>query len=309
MRNTYGSYLQLDRLLSAQRTVTESDDEMLFIIIHQAQELWMKLLLHELAASIKLLTAGAASADALLLVCKHLSRCTNIQRSMIQSWEVLSTLTPDEFSTFRASVGKDNASGFQSYQYRALEFTLGLKYRAIEMTESGGRTRRTDLFKLHRHPDIVRFLEACLKRPSIYQACLLFMSGKAFGRLIARRAFGPYHASEAVRRAWRTIYKDRRSHMELYQLAETLVDVEDLFRQWRFRHVATVSRVIGSVSGTGGSAGLRYLLDKAVSSYAEPLFPELWEVRAEFFDASARPSPLEENHRDTEAQRSHRGSE
>ncbi len=255
---SYGDYLGLDQLLSAQRPRSESHDELLFIIIHQATELWMKLMVHELDAA-----CAALAADALKPSFKMLARVSRIQAQLNQSWDVLSTLTPADYSTFRDSLGQ--SSGFQSYQYRLIEFRLGNK-NAAQLAP-------------HRHrADLHARLDEALNAPSLYDEAI---------RLLARRDFIIDRAessrdlsaarlpNDSVRAAWLAVYRDTTTHWELYELAEKLVDVEDWFRQWRFRHLTTVERIIGGKRGTGGTAGVGYLREVI----AVRLFPELWDVR------------------------------
>jgi tryptophan 2,3-dioxygenase len=281
-KNTYAGYLQLKKLLSAQVARTRSDDELLFIIMHQSHELWFKLAIHELACATTALTQGHSGSDCLMAF-KRLSRVSEIQRLLIRSWDVLTTLTPDEFFLFRETVGRDGASGFQSVQYRILEFRLGLKYPAITLaTAEGGRT--LSVFDNAETPADRSALAAALRAPSIYDATLDFMARTRFAGITRRRDYSSRHArSEAAFAAWRQVYEDRERAPELYQLGEKLVDLEDAFRRWRFAHLATVSRVIGITPGTGGSLGLQYLQAAANQLIATPLYPELWEVRNAMF--------------------------
>jgi tryptophan 2,3-dioxygenase len=255
---SYGDYLQLDRLLACQAPLTDRHDERLFIIIHQATELWMKLVIHELEAAIACLRR-----DELQPAFKMTARVSRIQSQLIQSWDVLSTLTPSDYSTFRGALG--HSSGFQSYQYRSIEFLLGNKNCAM--------------LEPHRHrADIHAALLARLEGPGLYDEAL---------RLLARRGFAlapealerdftlPYRAHPSVMAAWLAVYRDTRRHWDLYELAEELVDLEDAFQQWRFRHVTTVERIIGGKPGTGGTAGVPYLRE----ALAIRFFPELWELR------------------------------
>jgi tryptophan 2,3-dioxygenase len=281
-RNTYAGYLQLDRLLSAQVTRTGSDDELLFIVMHQAHELWFKLAIHELDCAARALMEGTSGKDCLMAF-KRLSRVSEIERLLIRSWDVLTTLTPDEFFLFRETVGRDGASGFQSVQYRIFEFRLGLKYRAITMQTPGGGHTVSILDDAGRPQDQAA-LAAALAAPSIYDATVDFMARQGFAGIAPRRDYASrYRRSEAVFAAWRRVYQDRHEQPELYQLGEKLVDLEDAFRRWRFAHLATVSRVIGITPGTGGSLGLQYLQAAANQLIAAPLYPELWEVRDAMF--------------------------
>jgi tryptophan 2,3-dioxygenase len=257
---TYGRYLALDELLACQRPVSDSHDEMLFIVIHQASELWLKLMIHELRAA-----RARIAADDLQPAFKMLARVSRIQAQMIQSWDVLSTLTPADYLVFRHRLGP--ASGFQSHQYRLVEFLLGNRQRAT--------------LAVHRHtPEVHAALALELERPSLYDEAI---------RLLARRGFElapsclerdwsrPYQADPSVLQAWARIYRDAGHNWDLYELAEDLVDLEDWFRQWRFRHVTTVERIIGQKTGTGGSSGVSYLR-RALDVVC---FPELWQVRTE----------------------------
>ena len=261
-RMSYGGYLQLDRLLSAQHPVSDPPhhDEMLFIVQHQTSELWMKLMLHELRAAI-----GHIAGDALQPAFKMLARVSKIMEQLVHAWDVLATMTPPEYSAMRPYLG--SSSGFQSYQYRSIEFALGNKNRAM--------------LQPHAHrPDLLAQVQAAFEAPSLYDEAL---------RLLARRGLPvpashtdrdwtlPYAESDAVERAWLTVYRDPAQHWDLYQLGEELTDLEDAFRLWRFRHVTTVERIIGFKRGTGGTGGVSYLrkmLDVV-------LFPEIWKLRTD----------------------------
>lgn len=281
-RNTYATYLRLDKLLSAQVARTGSDDELLFIVMHQSHELWFKLAIHELACATRALLAGSSGKDCLMAF-KRLSRVSEIQRLLIRSWDVLTTLTPDEFFLFRETVGRDGASGFQSEQYRVFEFRLGLKYRSIAMPTPDGE-KTVSILDHAATPQARATVEAALSAPSIYDATVDFMSRLSFPRIARRTDFAtPHRRSEAVFEAWRQVYENHHEAPELYQLGEKLVDLEDAFRRWRFAHLATVSRVIGHNPGTGGSLGLRYLQAAANQLVETPLYPELWEVRDALF--------------------------
>jgi tryptophan 2,3-dioxygenase len=287
MTNTYASYLGLRQLLSAQTLQTSSDDELLFIIIHQQHELWFKLAIHELDCAIASLMKEEAQEADCIIAFKRLSRVSAIQHILISSWDVLATLTPDEFFLFRETVGRDGASGFQSVQYRVLEFKLGLKYRSIAFELPSGQTRAVDVFKIAQTHEERKALRAALEAPGIYDAVISHMARSlpTFG--IADPRSGDYslrhEKNEAVFRAWAHVYRNRMSVPGLYQLGEKLIDLEDAFRKWRFTHLATVSRVIGSNAGTGGSSGLRYLKQVANQLFESPMYPELWDVRNEMF--------------------------
>jgi tryptophan 2,3-dioxygenase len=281
-KNSYARYLQLEKLLSAQVARTTSQDELLFIVMHQAHELWFKLAIHELACATAALMEGVSGTDCLMAY-KRLSRVSEIQRLLIRSWDVLTTLTPDEFFLFRETVGRDGASGFQSVQYRVFEFRLGLKYRSIVMQTPHG-TRTVSVHDHAETPEDRAAITAALAAPSIYDATIEYMSRLPFGRIRPRRSYGSRHRrSGAVFGAWRQVYENRERAPELYQLGEKLVDLEDAFRRWRFVHLATVSRVIGINPGTGGSLGLQYLRRAANQLIRSPLYPELWEVRNAMF--------------------------
>lgn len=255
---SYGDYLALDELLACQRPRSAHHDELLFIVIHQASELWMKLMVHELEAA-----CAALAADALKPAFKMLARISRIQAQLNQSWDVLSTLTPADYSTFRDALGQ--SSGFQSYQYRLIEFRLGNKNPAQ--------------LAPHRHrADLLARLENTLRGPSLYDEAirLLARRGFAIDRAELSRDLSASRPSNAsVRDAWLVVYRDTATHWDLYELAEELVDVEDWFRQWRFRHLTTVERIIGGKRGTGGTAGVGYLRE----AISVRLFPELWDVR------------------------------
>ena len=255
---SYGDYLQLDQLLSAQKPLSREHDEMLFIIQHQTSELWMKLMLHELHAAIT-----KVAQDDLPKAFKMLARVSRIMEQLVHAWDVLATMTPPEYSAIRPYLAQ--SSGFQSYQYRCIEFSLGNKNAAM--------------LKPHTHrPDLLAMVDAALRAPSLYDQAL---------RLLARRGIAvpashlerdwtqPYRADPGVEQAWLRVYRDPNKHWDLYQLGEELTDLEDAFRLWRFRHVTTVERVIGFKRGTGGTGGVCYLrkmLDVV-------LFPEIWTLR------------------------------
>jgi tryptophan 2,3-dioxygenase len=251
---SYASHLQTAQLLNSQVPVSDKPDEMLFIIMHQTMELWIKLLLHENAEAIK-----SIQSDDLGPAEKTLDRMATIMRHMIQSWEVLATLTPHDFHTFRGFLSK--ASGFQSHQYRELEFRLGLK--------------RANLVKVHEEGSGHRkLLEKALSAPSLYDEVLRLLSRKGFDipqRCIERDFSQGYEPHEAVEDAWLKICNDPRKHWSLYSLAEKVTSIEYYFQEWRFKHMKTVSRVIGNKPGTGGSSGVTYL----VKALDLKFFPEL----------------------------------
>lgn len=283
--NTYCTYLQLDVLLKAQVERTDSSDELLFIIIHQSQELWFKLIIHELDAANLFLTQSEATKGNCIMAYKRLSRVHEILKILINTWDVLTTLTPDEFIVFRNTVGKDNASGFQSVQYRIMEFKLGLKYRTIKLDTVGGEfIVPYDRYAEGRAQKLA--LDGALLSPSVYDAVVMFMSNAKVGRIdnTKRKEYSQrYERREDVLSAWRYVYRNRMKAGELYQLGEKLIDIEDALRRWRFVHLATVSRVIGTNTGTGGSLGLQYLQRVANELISNPIFPELWEIRSEMF--------------------------
>ncbi len=255
---SYGDYLRLDLLLSAQQPASNEHNELLFIIQHQATELWMKLALHELVAA-----RTQIIDDDLQPAFKMLSRVSRIMNNLIQAWDILSTLTPSEYSSFRESLGK--SSGFQSHQNRSLEFLFGNKKRAM-------------LTPFEHRPELYAPLKALLESPSIYDEAnrLLVRRGMRLDHIAIDRDWSlPYVANDSVARAWASVYANPKAHWDLYELAEKLVDLEDYFRQWRFRHVTTVERVIGFKRGTGGTSGVGYLRDMV----GVRLFPELWDLR------------------------------
>jgi tryptophan 2,3-dioxygenase len=257
-RRTYSEYLKLDRLLAAQQPVSQEHDEVAFIIIHHVQELWLKLVAHEIEAAI-----NSIRADHLPPAFKSLARVTRIQEQLIAAWDVLSTMTPADYLAFRSALGP--ASGFQSYQYRLVEFRLGAK--------------DSEMLLPHRHDPIVHAkLTAALNEPSLYDEALHLLArrGHPVPKEVLDRDFSqPYLSNPLVRDIWLSIYRESQEHFDLYELAEELVDVEDWFQQWRFRHMKTVERIIGNKPGTGGSSGVGYLKTALERSF----FPELWELR------------------------------
>ncbi len=255
---SYGDYLDLDKLLAAQNLRSSSHDEMMFIIIHQATELWMKLCIHELSQAMKEIEEGNLGP-----AMKMIARIARIQEQMIQSWSILSTMTPKDYLGFRDSLGQ--SSGFQSYQYRIIEFSLGNKNAA--------------LIKAHQdHPNRYNAVKAALHAPSIYDLTLQLLAEHGFDiprSCVDRDWSEPYCANQKVEDAWRIIYKDNEAHWQLYEWAEKLVDLEHRFQSWRFAHMKTVERIIGYRRGTGGTKGVEYL-KKALDL---KFFPELWSVR------------------------------
>ncbi|NTX08835.1 MULTISPECIES: tryptophan 2,3-dioxygenase [Myxococcus] len=268
-RTTYGEYLQLDRLLSAQvpRSQPPHHDELLFIIQHQTSELWMKLLIHELSACIRYVQA-----DRLEPSFKIFARVGNIQRMLFEQWSVLETLTPNEYLEFRDALGP--ASGFQSWQYRAVEFLLGNK-------------DPNALGPFRHQPDVHGELERLLESPSLYDEFLRYLArmGHAIPEDRAQRDWRlPYEKSPAVVEVFRRIYEDTEAHWDAYEMCEKLVDTEERFQLWRYRHMMTVMRIIGFKQGTGGSSGVSFLR-KALDLR---FFPELWDVRTELAPPGAR---------------------
>ena len=255
---SYGDYLALDQLLASQRPRSTEHNELLFIIQHQTTELWMKLMLHELLAAREQIRSGDLSP-----AFKMLARVSRIMNNLIQAWDILSTLTPTEYSAFRDSLGK--SSGFQSHQYRALEFMFGNKNPAL-------------LKPFEHRPEIHTMLSGLLNSPSLYDEAIRLLARRGFvlDRVATDRDFSQaYTENPTTLAAWQEVYANPKQHWDLYELAEKLVDLEDYFRQWRHRHVTTVQRVIGFKRGTGGTAGVGYL--RAMLEVR--LFPELWDLR------------------------------
>ncbi len=255
---SYGDYLQLDKVLSAQNPKSQEHDEMLFIVMHQVSELWMKLLLAELREAISDLRN-----ENLSTAFKKLARVSRIMEQLVHAWDVLSTMTPSEYTAFRPYLIE--SSGFQSWQYRCIEFSLGNKNAAM--------------LQPHAHNEsLLDLVTQAYQAPSLYDESLRLMARQGLNipeSHLNRDWRGPYSRNTEVEQAWLVVYKDPTKYWELYQLGEKLVDLEDAFRLWRFRHVTTVERVIGFKRGTGGTGGISYLrkmLDVV-------LFPEVWSVR------------------------------
>ena len=255
---SYGDYLHLDELLSAQHPLSPDHNEMLFIVQHQTSELWMKLMLHELRAAV-----AAIAADQLPAAFKMLARVSRIMEQLVHAWDVLATMTPPEYSAIRPYLAK--SSGFQSWQYRCVEFMLGNK--------------NTHMRAPHAHrPDRLAEVDVAWHAPSLYDEALRLLQRRGLAvpaSHVERDWTLPYVRSDAVEQAWLVAYRAPDAHWDLYQLGEALTDLEDAFRLWRFRHVTTVSRIIGEKTGTGGTSGVSYLrrmLDVV-------LFPELWTLR------------------------------
>lgn len=257
---SYGDYLGLDQILSAQHPMSPDHNEMLFIVQHQTTELWMKLMLHELRAA-----RDGVKNDQLRPAFKMLARVSRIMDQLVQAWNVLATMTPPEYSAMRPYLGA--SSGFQSYQYREIEFILGNKNAAM--------------LRPHAHrAEHLELVETALQTPSMYDEAIRLMARRGFqidADVVERDWTQPTQYNASVEAAWLEVYRNPSAHWELYELGEKFVDLEDAFRQWRFRHVTTVERVIGFKRGTGGTEGVSYLrrmLDVV-------LFPELWKLRTD----------------------------
>ena len=255
---SYGDYLQLDQILNAQTPLSPDHNELLFIVQHQTSELWMKLMLHELRGAV-----AHIARDELPPAFKMLARVSKIMEQLVHAWDVLATMTPPEYSAIRPYLAQ--SSGFQSWQYRCIEFTLGNKNAAM--------------LKPHAHrPDLLAIVDAAWRAPSLYDEALRLMARRGIAvpaSHLDRDWTAPYAASEGVEQAWLTVYRQPDAHWDLYQLGEELTDLEDAFRLWRFRHVTTVERVIGFKRGTGGTGGVSYLR-KMLDTV---LFPEIWTLR------------------------------
>lgn len=257
---SYTGYLQLDKILAAQQPLSAAHDEVLFIIQHQTSELWMKLAIHELSATCRLIAA-----DDLQPAFKTLSRVSRILEQLNSAWDVLRTMTPSEYTEFRRLLGQ--SSGFQSWQYRMIEFLVGNKNASMIQTHTHDKA-------------VVERLEAVRRAPSIYDLTIQLLHRRGLGiekAILERDVSVSYVANDSVMNAWLSVYQNPSRFWELYELAEKLVDFEDYFRRWRFNHVTTVERIIGFKRGTGGTSGVAYLrkmLDVV-------LFPELWQVRTQ----------------------------
>jgi len=246
---TYADYLKLDQLLTAQKPLSNLHDEMLFIVIHQTKELWMKEMLHELQLAIRFIAE-----DRFAEAYKAMARISRIQAVMTLSWDVLSTLTPVDYMKFRGVLG--TSSGFQSAQFRELEYRLGLKDPAYLQHYAEGTEARSRL-------------EAALEQPSLRDAAIDALERAGFD--------AGDRSTEALAAAWLQVYQDAERWFELYELAEKLVDIDDALASWRHKHVLTVERIIGNKTGTGGSAGAPYLR----STLEKRIFPELWALRTD----------------------------
>jgi tryptophan 2,3-dioxygenase len=255
---SYAQYLNLDKLLDAQHPLSYQHDEMLFIVIHQVSELWMKLCLHELNATI-----DCVRRDDLGPTFKMLARVSTIQQQLLHSWDVLATITPSDYSAFRNTLGR--SSGFQSPQYRMLEFLIGNK-----------NAEMIGVFRSD--PPTHELLERALRSPSLYDEVLRLLSRRGLDvppEAIDRDFSQPYQASKQVAAAWLSVYHNSVKDWDLYELAERLVDLDYKFQLWRFTHVKTVERIIGYKRGTGGTSGVAYLTKALELKF----FPELWTIR------------------------------
>ncbi len=257
---SYGDYLHLDQMLDLQHPQTDAHDEMLFVVQHQTSELWMKLAIHELAAARVALNAGEMPK-----MFKMLARVSRIFEQLNNAWDVLRTMTPADYTTFREALGP--SSGFQSYQYRMIEYVLG--------------NRNPNMLKPHEHmPEVHAALAAELERPSFYDDVIRLLFTTVDGpdaEVPAPQLTTPHAAQPEVQAKWKQVYENVDEYWRLYELGEKLVDLEDYFRRWRFNHVTTVERVIGFKRGTGGTSGVQYLR----RMLEVELFPELWHLRGE----------------------------
>ena len=255
---SYGDYLGMDQMLGAQAPLSDAHDELLFIIQHQTSELWMRLILHELDAARGHIQTGQ-HAQAF----KMLARVARIFEQLNNAWDVLRTMTPSDYTTFRESLGA--SSGFQSHQYRLIEYMLG--------------NRNQNMLKVHEHrPALHAMLTRELERPSLYHVTLRALEA-TLGLTFPKDAFrmdAPHQPVDQISDAWMCIYRSPQDHWVMYELAEKLMDLEDYFRRWRFNHVTTVERVIGFKRGTGGTSGVKYLR----KMLEVELFPELWHMRS-----------------------------
>jgi tryptophan 2,3-dioxygenase len=257
---TYGSYLRLPELLSAQAPMSDRHDEMLFVILHQTMELWMKQILYEIGVAQAEIRNGE-----LVRAYKHLARVSRIQAVMTQAWDILATMTPTDYLAFRNVLG--TSSGFQSAQFRAMEYRLGLKdEKFVSHYAEGSEERAT--------------LESALNAPSLYDDAIAQLAKAGFdipASVLDRDKRAAYEPSEAVETAWLGVYRDAEKYWPLYQLAEKLLDLDDAFLTWRHKHALTVERIIGRKRGTGGSEGVGYLQQ----TLTRRAFPEIWSLRTE----------------------------
>lgn len=257
---TYARYLSLDTLLGAQQPTSDEDDELLFIIIHQTKELWLKQMIRELS-----LARAQVAADALVPAYKAMARVSRIQAVMTQSWDILSTMTPADYSRFRGGLG--TSSGFQSDQFRTIEYMLGLK-------DAGFLKYQDD------RPAAQAAMQAALDAPSLWDVAIAAVARAGIpipAEVLARDVRQPHAPHPAVEAAFLTVYRDTERYWELYQLAEKLVDLDDAMATWRHKHVLTVERIIGGKRGTGGTAGAAYLQ----ATLTKRAFPELWSLRTQ----------------------------
>ena len=255
---SYGEYLDLARLLAAQHPLSAEHDEMLFIIVHQVSELWMRLMRHELAGVLE-----CVRRDDLDPSFKMFGRIGRVQEQLLAVWEVLATMTPFDYSAFRNLLGR--SSGFQSWQYRMIEFVLGNKNAAMVQVHA-------------RDPAAHAQLQRVLAAPSLYDEVLQLLSRRGYGipeQYLARDFAAPYEPSKAITGAWLGVYHNAAKDWDLYELAERLVDLDHRFQTWRFQHMKTVERIIGHKPGTGGTSGVPYL----AKALRLRFFPELWDVR------------------------------
>lgn len=255
---SYGEYLQLGTLLAAQKPLTGQHDEMMFIIIHQVSELWMRLFLNELDGVLECVRRDNVGPSF-----KMLKRIARVQTQLIATWDVLSTMTPADYSAFRNSLGR--SSGFQSVQYRLLEFTIGNKNAETIAVHRGDSEERATL-------------KRALESPSLYDEILALLSRRGYGipeDYLARDFSQPYRASKQVAAAWLGVYHNAGEDWDLYELAERLIDMDHKFQLWRFAHLKTVERIIGYKRGTGGTSGVAYLAKALELKF----FPELWQIR------------------------------
>ena len=255
---TYARYLALDQLLAAQQPLSDRHDEMLFIVIHQVKELWLKEIIHEVLLAKRLIADGDVEP-----AYKALARVSRIQTVMTLSWDVLATMTPADYLSFRGDLG--SSSGFQSHQFRTLEYLLGLKDQSFLKFHAEGS-------------DALAELTTALEAPSLYDVAIaqLAKAGLAVPDAVLNRDFSQaYEPSPEVEAAWLEVYRDTQRYWELYQLAEKLVDLDDALVTWRHKHVLTVERIIGGRPGTGGTDGIGYL----ASTLRRRCFPELWSLR------------------------------
>ena len=257
---TYAGYLSLDALLAAQHPLSDQHDEMLFVIIHQTKELWLKQIIRELHVALEMIRA-----DQIVPVHKPLSRVSRIQSVMTLSWDVLATMTPSDYMRFRGVLG--SSSGFQSGQFRQVEYLLGLK--------DGGHLRFQD-----EGSDTRRALQAALHGRSLWDEAIAALARAGLevpADLLDRDWSEPYVPNDQVESAWLQVYREPERWWALYQLAEKLVDLDDAMATWRHKHVLTVSRIIGGKRGTGGTPGVAYLQ----STLTKRAFPELWTLRTQ----------------------------